>query len=102
MSRVLSWYSCGDASAVSTLLSLRKYGAEREFVIARMVLTTEHPDNDRFEADCSRWYDRPIVRLRNEEYVDTWDVWTKKRYIAGIKGAPCTTELKKVVRKDFQ
>lgn len=34
------------------------------------------------------------ARLRSDEYADTWDVWEKRKYLAGIAGAPCTVELK--------
>jgi hypothetical protein len=54
----------------------------------------EHPDNERFIVDCERWLDTSVVRLKSEDYADTWDVWTKRRYLAGINGAPCTSELK--------
>lgn len=101
MPRVIHWFSCGDASAVAVALGLRKY-AEHECVVARIVIPSEHPDNDRFAADCSRWFGRQIVDLSSDEYADTWDVWESRRYIAGIDGAPCTTYLKKVVRKAFQ
>lgn len=62
----------------------------------------EHPDNDRFQADCEIWFGRPVIILKSEEYADTWDVWTKRRYIAGIDGAPCTIELKVGPRLLFQ
>jgi hypothetical protein len=100
--RVVCWFSCGDTSAVAAKLALRKYRQTHEVVVARIVLDSEHPDNDRFAADCARWYGQEIVELRSDEYVDTWDVWEKRRYIAGIKGAPCTTYLKKAVRDVFQ
>lgn len=100
--RVLSWFSCGDASAVACALALKKYRSSREVVIARIVIPSEHPDNDRFAADCSRWFGHPIVELRSERYEDTWDVWESRRYIAGISGAPCTSELKRAVRLAYQ
>lgn len=100
--RVVCWFSCGDASAVASMLAIRKFSDTHEIVVARICIDSEHPDNDRFAADCSRWFGRPIQDLRSAEFSDTWDVWAKRRYIAGIAGAPCTTELKKVVRKDFQ
>lgn len=100
--RVVCWFSCGDTSAVAAKLALKKYRATHEVVIARIVIDNEHPDNDRFSDDCERWYAQPIVKLRSDEYRDCWDVWTKRRYIAGIKGAPCTTYLKKAVREAFQ
>lgn len=83
-------------------MALHTYSWSNPVVVARIYLASEHPDNDRFAADCERWFGVPIVLLRSEEFLDTWDVWERRRYIAGIKGAPCTTELKKVVRFKFQ
>lgn len=101
--RVVCWFSCGDASAVATVLALRKYRPRRhEIVIARIVIPSEHPDNERFAEDCTGWFGQPITRLQSTEYRDTWDVWEKRKYIAGIAGAPCTAELKKAVRFKFQ
>lgn len=99
--RVVGWFSCGDASAVACALALRNYRHEH-VVIARIHLTSEHPDNERFTADCEKWYQMPIIKLTSNEYADTWDVWEKRKYIAGIQGAPCTNFLKKEVRRSFQ
>lgn len=101
MSRVVCWFSCGDASAVACRLALKLH-VGRETVIARIVIPSEHEDNERFAADCSAWYGGAIVNLASTEYADTWDVWQSRRYIAGIAGAPCTTALKKAVRFEFQ
>lgn len=98
----MAWFSCGDASAVACRLALRKYAGENEIVIARILLDSEHPDNDRFARDCVRWFNTPITELRSPKFADSWAVWEARRYIAGIAGAPCTTELKKKVRFDFQ
>jgi hypothetical protein len=100
MGRVLAWFSCGDASAVACAITLHSYAPHAEVV--RITIPSEHPDNDRFAADCARWYGKPIKELSSTVYKDTWDVWERKRYIAGIAGAPCTTELKKAVRFDYQ
>lgn len=97
--RVVAWFSCGDASAVACALTLRDHP---DAIIARIHLPTEHPDNDRFAADCARWYGKEIVTLTDPEGRTTWDVWEKRKYIAGIAGAPCTGELKKAVRFAFQ
>jgi hypothetical protein len=35
-------------------------------------------------------------------HADTWDVWTKRKYLAGIDGAPCTVELKVSPRLAWQ
>lgn len=100
--RVVCWFSCGDASAVATALALRKHRGEREIVIARIVIDSEHEDNERFAAECARWFNAEIINLRSDEYRDTWDVWESRRYIAGIAGAPCTGHLKRAVRYGFQ
>ena len=57
-------------------------------------LTTEHPDNERFLRDCERWLGREVIRLRSEKFKNTWDVWERERYLAGVAGAPCTRALK--------
>jgi hypothetical protein len=99
--RIVAWFSHGAASAVAAKLTLRRYGAER-VVVALCDTRSEDPDNERFEADCTRWFGVPVVKLGSTEYADTWDVWTKRRYLAGIDGAPCTVALKVVPRLEFQ
>lgn len=97
--RVVSWFSCGAASAVASRLALR---ADPEATVAYCETGAEHPDNERFMADCVRWFNAPIERLRSEDYADTWDVWEKTRWLAGIDGARCTIELKVSPRLLFQ
>jgi len=62
----------------------------------------EHPDNERFLADCEDWFSSKVMRLKSTRYADTWDVWQKRRYLAGIEGALCTVELKVMPRLAFQ
>lgn len=100
--RVVCWFSCGDASAIACGLALKKYRATHEVVVARIVIDSEHQDNDRFASDCERWLGVQMVPLRSAKYRDPWEVWEARRYIAGIAGAPCTGELKKAVRFAFQ
>jgi len=97
--RIVSWFSAGAASAVATKLVLAKYP---DAVVARCIVTNEHQDNDRFAADCEAWFGRPILNLRSAEYADCWEVWEKRRYLNGIAGAPCTLEMKKRPRQDFE
>lgn len=95
MARTISWFSCGAASAVATKLC-----PEAEPVYCET--GAEHPDNERFLSDCEAWFGRLVTRLKSDEYTDTWDVWEKTRWLAGIKGARCTTELKVAPRLAFQ
>lgn len=98
--RVIAWFSCGATSAVATKLALARWGDR--VVIARIVLKGEHEDNDRFAADCERWFKRPILNLSSKKYDSHWDVIEKRRFINGPKGALCSAELKQKVREDFQ
>lgn len=63
---------------------------------------SEHPDNVRFIADVENWLGIEVVKLKSADYEDTWDVFSKTRWLVGIGGARCTTELKKNVRREFQ
>lgn len=95
MIRTLAWFSCGAASAVAT-----KLAAEAEPIYCET--GAEHPDNERFLADCEQWFGRKVTRIRSDKYADTWDVWAKRRYLAGVEGALCTVELKAAPRLAFQ
>jgi hypothetical protein len=97
--RTVCWVSAGAASAVAAKLTLV---GEPNAVLAYCETGAEHPDNERFLADCSRWLGRPIERLRSDEYASTWELWQKRRYLAGIDGAPCTVELKVAPRLAWQ
>lgn len=99
MSRVISWFSCGAASAVATKLMIEKYPQTQ---VVRIVIDNEHEDNSRFADDCAEWFGRPILELRSAKHKDCWSVWEKERWLNGPGGAKCTVELKKKVRRDFQ
>ena len=101
--RIVCWFSCGAASAVATKLAIVQNSGKHELVVARCIVREEHPDNDRFADDCSRWFGQPIVNLINEKYDGSiYEVFKKRQYISGIAGAPCTLLLKKEVRIAFQ
>ena len=99
--RVIVWFSCGEASAIAARLTVQKYPLRTEIVYCD-TLATEHPDNARFLRDVSQWCDKAITVIRSTEYRDIDDVFDRTRYMAGIKGARCTTEMKKVPRNEFQ
>lgn len=99
--RIVCWFSAGAASAVATKLALARY-PDAEIVIARMHVAEEDSDNDRFADDCAAWFGRPIMALRSTEYASCEDVWTRRRYMSGVAGAPCTAEMKKAPRYAFE
>jgi len=99
MARIISWYSHGVASAVATKLAL----AEGDITIVNCEIKEEHPDNKRFLKDCEKWFGKKILVLGNDEYKRSIDeVFWRRKYLAGIKGAPCTTLLKKRIREEFE
>lgn len=98
--RVIAWYSCGDASAVAAWLALQTYGPERVQVV-RIRLDGEHEDNDRFAADCARWFNTPVTVIQANKYKDHWEVIEGERFINGPQGAKCTRMLKRDVREGF-
>lgn len=103
--RVVCWFSCGAASAVATKIALveNARGAKLPAVVARCRIDEEHPDNDRFSADCARWFGEPVVDLQSERFGSSiYSVFERERYIVGAHGAPCSRALKKRVREAFQ
>jgi len=100
--RILCWFSCGAPSAVAAKKTISYYGKSREVVVVNCdTRPSEHEDNYRFSAECERWFGQPIVYIRNPEYATVDDVFELKRYMSGVAGARCTTELKKLPRHEF-
>ena len=95
MTRYLAWFSAGAASAVATKLTL---AAHSDVTIYRTDVGSEHPDNERFAADCAEWFGQEIRTIKVDKYRDTWDVWESTGYLVGPTGARCTVELKKKAR----
>lgn len=98
--RRIVWFSCGAASAVAAKLTVDKYPDVA--VVYCDTSKDEHSDNLRFRGDVERWIGRTVQVIRSEKYSTVDDVNEKRRYMAGPKGAICTTELKKIPRFTFQ
>ena len=100
MSRIISWFSCGAASAVATKLAIAQFG---KIDVVRCYVEEEHEDNDRFSDDCAKWFGQSIITLRDENYnASAYEVVRRRGYWSGIHGAPCTRILKKEVREAMQ
>ena len=100
--RVVAWFSAGATSAVAAKLAHKQYADIQEFHIVYCDPGSEHHDNRRFLRDVEEWIGWSIEILKSDKYWDVWDVCTKRRYLSGIKGALCTTELKKALRHKYQ
>lgn len=98
--RIVSWFSCGAASAVATKLAL---ASGEPVTIAYCEVKEEHPDNKRFLKDCEEWFGQEIIKLGNDYFNRSiYDVFQKTRFLVGPGGARCTRELKKWVREGFE
>lgn len=100
--RMLCWFSCGAASAVAAKKAISYYEESHEIIVCYCnTLSSEHPDNKRFLQQASVWLGREIMVLSSTDYTSVDDVIERTRYMSGVRGARCTTELKKVPRLQF-
>lgn len=99
MQRVLIWFSTGAASYVAARLALRKFP---NAILVRCETGNEDEDNERFQADALRLLNRDVTVLRSDEYATVPELWERRKFMAGPKGAPCTAEMKIAPRLAFQ
>jgi len=101
MSRVISWFSCGAASAYATYLAHIKYGDQMEAVYCRV--KEESEDNLRFLEDFTKKTGIPVKIIGDDGMnYSIYNVFLNRKFIKGPKGAPCTMILKKWVREKFE
>ncbi len=98
-SPVIAWFSCGATSAVACKLALSMY---ENVVVVYIETGSGHSDNLRFIHDCENWYGQEIEVIRSAEYVNVFDVISKRRFINSPFGASCTDVLKKRVRIEYE
>ena len=98
------WFSCGAASAVAAKKTIEIYGKTHKIIIINNPIKNEHEDNLRFLKDCEKWFGQSVVSAINDKFpsCDIRDVFEKRKYMSGIAGAPCTKELKKGARYQFE
>jgi hypothetical protein len=98
------WFSCGAASAVATKLIVDKYNNTHNILIINNPIKEEHEDNRRFLKDIEKWIKHPILEAKCKKFpsASIVDVFEKRKYMSGVKGAPCTMFLKKQARYEFE
>lgn len=111
--RTIVWFSCGAASAVAAKQSIERWPDREVVVVCCDTRPSEHPDNYRFSADVEKWLRRDtkwlpvsgleasIAYIKSAKFTTVEEVFEKTRYMAGVGGARCTTELKKIPRLEF-
>lgn len=98
------WFSCGAPSAVAAKKTIEIYGAKNTVLIINNYVKEEDIDNIRFKNDISAWLGQPVLQAENtkENTVSAEEIWERRKYMSGIKGAPCTVALKKEARYEFE
>jgi 3'-phosphoadenosine 5'-phosphosulfate sulfotransferase (PAPS reductase)/FAD synthetase len=98
------WFSCGAASAVAAKLTLESYGQTNKISIVNNPIKEEHEDNRRFLKDVESWLGHTIEFATRRKYPNKSceEVWSDRRFMSGPKGAPCTLELKKMARQEWE
>jgi len=101
---IVVWFSCGAASAVAAKKIVEKYGANNRIMIVNNPIKEEDNDNLRFKEDVSKWIGLPIIDALNKDFLNASiiEVFDKRKYVSGVKGAPCTQLLKKQARYEFE
>lgn len=102
--KIVVWFSCGAASAVAAKMTIDKYGETNEIIIVNNPIKEEDDDNKRFLLDCEKWLGIKIESAINSKYksCSIEEVFDDRQYISGIYGAPCTLELKKRARYEWE
>jgi hypothetical protein len=98
------WFSCGAASAVAAKKILDLYGSSNDVRIINNPVAEEDEDNRRFLLDVQQWLGVPIEIALNKNFPSgsAREVWEKRRFMSGPTGAPCTQELKKKARQQWE
>lgn len=93
------WFSGGVSSAIATKTALENYHVDN---IIYIDIADQHEDTLRFVHDCEEWFGHGVDIIRSKRFSCVDDVITKTRYINGVGGAPCTLNLKKRVRQEWE
>lgn len=98
------WFSCGAASAVAAKKTIEKYGDVATVRVINNPVKEEHEDNRRFLQDVQDWIGVEIETALNDKYPSgsAVEVWADRKYMSGVSGAPCTLELKKMARRQWE
>lgn len=104
MEHIAVWFSCGAASAVAAKKTIERYGDTHKIRVLNNPIAEEDEDNQRFLADVQEWLGIEIESVVSSKYPDSSavTVWNKRNFMSGPIGAPCTVELKKHARQEWE
>lgn len=98
-SRRLVWVDGVNSAVLAHFILMEDPGAEP---IHCNLGDSVHEDSHRFVNDLEQWYGKAITRIASADYASIDEVFEKRKYLSGIKGAPCTGEMKFVPRLNYQ
>ena len=90
---LVGWFSGGVSSFIACYLYRNKVDK-----VVYIDIADQHPDTLRFVKECGQFFPCGIEIIRSDKYKNVDDVISKRQYVNGPGGAPCTTYLKKQVR----
>jgi len=101
---IVVWFSCGAASAVAAKKTLELYGDSHIVRVVNNPVIEEESDNTRFLKDVEKWLGVKVETAINHKFpsCSAVDVWDKRKFMSAPNGAPCTLELKKTARLQFE
>jgi len=101
--KIAVWFSCGAASAAALKLTVEKYGLESVYAVNNPVVE-EDEDNVRFARDVANWVGIDIQFAVNSKYpnASAVEVFEHRKGMSFPHGAPCTVELKKRARREWE
>lgn len=103
--RIVCWYSHGAASLVATKLAIDIQPSlypDYDLVVVNIFIKDEFQEPE-LNKDVEKYLGHKFTVITSEKYNSSVDtVIEKTRYMSGVRGARCTTELKKEVRKAWQ
>lgn len=98
------WFSCGAASAVAAKKTIERYGDTHTVRVLNSPIAEEDEDNQRFASDVGNWLGVEIEPVLSKRYPSQScvDVWEDRQFMSSPYGAPCTGELKKRARQEWE
>ena len=101
---IVVWFSCGAASAVAAKMTIEKYSDTNIIRVVNNPVINEDSDNQRFLKDVEKWLGVKIETAINSKYksCDIVEVWEDENLMATNKFAPCTQQLKKQARYEWE
>lgn len=101
---IVVWFSSGAASAIAIQETIKQYGYNNTIRVVNNPVAEEDSDNTRFLYDVADWLNVDIEFATNSKYPDhkCKDVWNDRNFMSGPTGAPCTLELKKGARQQWE